>query len=61
MSKHQTNKFGNNSRKTFKEMRHYDDEESYRSDRSNKFYSKRLEHALKVKDVDELMKLEEEY
>lgn len=60
MSKHQNLKFGNN-RKTYKEMRHYDDEESHKSNRANKFYDKRLEHALKVKDVKQLMKLEEEY
>ena len=60
MSKHQNLKFGN-SRKTYKELRYYEEEESHKSNRSNKFYDKRLEHALKVKDVKELMKLEEEY
>ena len=60
MSKHQNLKFGN-SRKTYKELRQYDDEESHTANRSNKFYDKRLEHALKIKDVKELMKLEEEY
>ena len=60
MSKHQNLKFGN-SRKTYKELRYYDEEENHKSNRSNKFYDKRLEHALKVKDVKELMKLEEEY
>ena len=60
MSKHLTNKFGNN-RKTYKEMRYYEDEEASRINRNNKFYDKRLEHALKVKDVKQLMKLEEEF
>lgn len=60
MSKHQNLKFGNN-RKTYKEMRYYDEEESHKSNRNNKFYDKRLEHALKIKDVKELMKLEEEH
>ncbi len=61
MSKHQTSKFGNNSRKTYKELRHYEHEEGYKAVRTNKFYDKRLEHALKLKDVEELMKLEEEF
>jgi len=60
MSKHQNLKFGNN-RKTYKELRQYDDEESHKLNRNNKHYDKRLEHALKVKDVKQLMRLEEEY
>jgi hypothetical protein len=60
MSKHQNLKFGNN-RKTYKELRQYDEEESHKLNRNNKHYDKRLEHALKVKDVKQLMRLEEEY
>jgi hypothetical protein len=60
MSKHQNLKFGNN-RKTYKELRQYDDEENHKLNRNNKHYDKRLEHALKVKDVKQLMRLEEEY
>jgi hypothetical protein len=59
--KHQNLKYGN-GRKTFKELRVNYDEESHHKDlRKNKMYDKRLEHALKSKDVNELMKLEEEY
>jgi hypothetical protein len=59
--KHQKIKFGN-SRKTYKELRvNYDHEDTHKGLRKNKVYDKRLEHALKSKDVNQLMKLEEEF
>ena len=59
--KHQLIKFGN-SRKTYKELRtNYDYENTRKDLRKNKVYDKRLEHALKSKDVNQLIKLEEEF
>jgi len=59
---HQTLKYGN-GRKTYKELRNMQTEEesTSKSVRRDRLYDKRLQHALKVRDIQELIQLEEEH